>query len=95
MSDTPTEASAKADMVLMTVTLEESRASLAAAAAALGVSPDDLDAVFGLVPIDLDRGLYAVKVRSDALPERKEGKEYRGPYSNPKISSFGLSKKRK
>jgi hypothetical protein len=81
-------------MILMTVTLEPDKASLAAAAAALGVAADDVDATFGLVPIDPDRGLYAAKVRHDAVPERREGKEYRGPYSNPKIASFGPPKKR-
>ena len=85
--------SANADMALMTATLEKGKASLADAAAALGVTLDDLDATFGLVPIDPDRELYAVKVRRDALPKGEAGKGYRGPYSNPKISSFGLAKK--
>jgi hypothetical protein len=82
-------------MVLMTVTLEKSEASLAAAAVALGVCADDFDAAFGLVPIDPDRGLYAVKVRHGALPDREAAETYRGPYSNPKIAPFGLSKKRR
>jgi hypothetical protein len=82
-------------MVLMTVALGKNKASLAAAAVALGVAVDDLDAAFGLVPIDLDQGLYAAKVRHDALPEHREGEGYRGPYSNPKIASFGPSKKRR
>ena len=47
--------SANADMALMTATLEKGKASLADAAAALGVTLDDLDATFGLVPIDPDR----------------------------------------
>jgi hypothetical protein len=80
-------------MVLMTVNLEKRKPSLPAAAVELGVSVEDFDTAFGLVPLDPDRELYAVKVRRDALPEGKRGEEYRGPYSNPKIASFGLSKK--
>jgi hypothetical protein len=81
-------------MVLMTVRLARKKVSLADAAAALGVAVEDVDAAFGLVPIDPDQGLYATKVRHDALPEPKEGEEHRGPYSNPKIASFGPTKKR-
>ena len=77
----------------MTVSIQKADASLSAAAATLGVSSGDLDEDFGVVPIGLDLGLYAVKVRQDALPA-SEGAKFRGPYSNPKIAPFGLSKKR-
>ena len=94
MSNTPNDVSAENEMVLMTVSIEKADASLSEAAASLGVSSVDLDEGFGLVPIDLDRGLYAVKVRHDALPSA-DGAKFRGPYSDPKIAPFGLSKKRR
>jgi hypothetical protein len=93
LSDAPTKADGDADMVLVTVDLERRKPSLSAAAEMLDISLDNFDMAFGLVPLDLERKLYAVKVRSEALPEGKRGKAYRGPYSNPKIAPFGLSKK--
>lgn len=76
---------------LMTVTLPPGAPTLAAAAERLGVAPEDLDAAFGVVPIDPDHGVYAVQVRSDRLPKQpsKPGEDYQGPWSNPRIAPFG------
>jgi len=76
---------------LMTVTLPQGAPSLAAAAERLGVAPQDLDTTFGVVPIDPDKGVYAVQVRSDRLPKnlRQSGEGFQGPWSNPRIAPFG------
>jgi hypothetical protein len=79
-------------MELMTITEQGSGApTLAEAAKQLGVAESDLDATFGVVPIDPARGMYAVQVRTDKLPKRSgQGEsDYRGPWSNPKIEPFG------
>jgi hypothetical protein len=80
---------------LMTVNCQEGAPSLEQAAQQLGVSVHDVDASYGIVPIDPDRGLYAVQVRGDKLPAKSEntrGEAHRGPWSNPKIEPFGPPK---
>jgi len=73
----------------MTVTLE-GPATLEAAAASLGVEETSLDANFGIVEIDPERNLYSVMVEEDAsVPDSRSGKEFRGPFSNPKIAPTG------
>lgn len=78
---------------LATVTVPHGHGApdLARAAQHLGLSVQDLDASFGVVPIDPDSGRYAVQVRADRLPQAPEGsnEEYRGPWSNPSIEPFG------
>jgi len=61
--------------------------SLASAAAQLGVSLEDLDAAFGVVPIDPQAGVYAVQARPDRVKASPEpGQRYQGPYSTPPIA---------
>ncbi|HEY7299519.1 MAG TPA: hypothetical protein VH684_16555 [Xanthobacteraceae bacterium] len=76
---------------LMTVTIPQGAPSIAAAAKQLGVKPEDIDAAYGVVPVDPGRGLYAVQVRADRLPRQPQsGREgYQGPWSNPRIEPFG------
>ena len=76
---------------LMTVKVPHGAPTLAEAARQLGVKIEDVDATFGVVPVDPEAGLYAVQVRADRLPKRTEGAErdYRGPWSNPPIAPFG------
>jgi len=78
-------------MALMTVHGANGAPSLAEAASELGVSVADIDDKFGVVPIDPDKKLYAVQVKGSSIPDGKaeSGKEYRGPYSNPKIAPLG------
>jgi hypothetical protein len=75
----------------MTITVAHGAPTIAQAAKQLGVATEDMDLVFGVVPVDPDRGLYAVQVRTDKLPKQPEGsgKDYRGPWSNPAIVPFG------
>jgi hypothetical protein len=81
------------DTVMMTVKLDAATASVAAAAAQLGVPVKNIDPTFGLVPIDPDAGLYAVKIPRNAAPPAKGG-TFRGPFSNPRIAHFGLAKRK-
>jgi len=80
-----------AAMALMTVQGSGQQApSLAEAAAQLGVSTQDLDEKFGVVPVDPSRGLYSVQVREGSVPATSDaGQPYRGPFSNPRIAPFG------
>ena len=60
--------------------------SLASAATQLGAALEDLDAAFGVVPVDPQAGLYAVQARSDRVSAAVRGdRGYQGPYSSPKI----------
>lgn len=90
-SDSPTP-----DTVLVTVESAEGVPSLRAAAKDLRVHVEDLDANFGIVAIDPDRGLYCVQVRADRLPAGFEHRiPYQGPYANPNIATFGPIDERK
>jgi hypothetical protein len=73
---------------MMTIVSPRGAPSLAEVARQLGVGREDIDANFGVVPIDPERGLYAVQVRSGkAHPPASS--EYQGPWSNPRIEPFG------
>ena len=77
---------------LMTVVLSDNERSLTDAATALGVRAEDLDAVFGVVPIDPERRTFAVQIRSDKVavrPPQIDAEEYRGPWANPPIAPLG------
>lgn len=78
-------------VALMTITTPHGAPSLAEAAAQLDVAFEDMDAVFGVVPINPERGMYAVQVQAAKLPQPPTGvgKPYRGPWSNPTIMPFG------
>jgi hypothetical protein len=73
------------DMALMTVVGRGRQPSLAAAAKQLGVTTADVDADYGVVPVDPEKGVYAVMVRADRLHPDDAGQPYRGPYANPVI----------
>jgi hypothetical protein len=80
------------EMALMTVVGKGHSPSLASAAEQLGVQTADVDPVYGVVPVDPAQGLYAVLVRADRLQPTDQEENYRGPYANPRISSFGSEK---
>lgn len=74
----------------MTVSGSKGPPSLDDAAKQLGVRVDDLNAVFGVVPVDPDRGVYSVEVRADRIPAKAaEAEPYRGPFANPPIAPLG------
>ena len=74
--------------VLMTVELPGA-ASLHAAAERLGVAPGDLDAEFGVIPVDPEQRLYSVMVEERASAAAAERPGTGGPFANPKIEPFG------
>jgi hypothetical protein len=75
----------------MTVRGDDGPPTLESAARQLGVSVADIDPEFGVVLIDPTRGLYSVQVDGDSIADRTGGSEepYQGPFSNPRIASFG------
>ncbi|HEY4201712.1 MAG TPA: hypothetical protein VGM83_14260 [Devosiaceae bacterium] len=76
-------------MVLMTIVADKPP-SLAEAAALLGVVPADLNAAFGVVPVDPAQNLYAVEIDADKVPAQPaKGGPYRGPFSSPRIVPMG------
>ena len=78
------------EKALMTVQSEDGPPTLEAAARQLGVGVEAVDATFGVVLIDPERGLYSVQVDAAQLPpEAATDEAYRGPFSNPRIESFG------
>ncbi len=72
----------------MTVVGQGRPPSLAAAAEQLGVAAADVDADYGVVPVDPIQGIYAVMVRADRLSIGDPDDPYRGPYANPPIVPF-------
>ncbi len=85
------------EKILMTVSSPDAKPDIGRAAEVLGVSQKSLDADFGVVSVDPERGLYAVKVEAEAVPSQPpagtEAKPYSGPFSNPRIEAFGPRRK--
>lgn len=78
-----------APMALMTIEVQNGDPSLEAAAEQLGVTVADIDASFGIVSLDVERKLFAVRVRADKLKHDESRAGVGGPYSNPDIEPFG------
>jgi hypothetical protein len=78
------------ETVLVTIEGTAGPPSLESAAKQIGVQVADIDAQFGVVPIDLANKLYVVQVRADRLPKHFVKKQpYSGPFSEPRIEPFG------
>lgn len=75
------------EWALMTVHLVDKPLTPEGAATALGVEVEAIDHRYGVVPVDAERGLFAVKVRADRIVATSDD-EYHGPFSNPRISHF-------
>ncbi|MDM9645360.1 hypothetical protein [Rhizobium sp. S163] len=76
--------------VLMMIESPGNVPDLARAAGLLGVDTSEMDAAFGVVPIDPENGKYAVQVRADAAAgPRNSSDGSSGPYSNPRIEGYG------
>lgn len=77
-------------MALVTIEGHGTTPTLDTAATQLGVGIADIDAEFGVVPLDSTSSLFSVRVRADRLPGTFGTKEpYRGPFSDPSIVPFG------
>ena len=77
------------DTALMTVRSQEGPPTLEEAARQLGVPVAAVDRDFGVVTIDPKQGLYSVQVEAAHLPPGQASDEYSGPFSDPRIESFG------
>jgi hypothetical protein len=75
-------------MVLITVRLPGG-ATLDAAMKKLGLSEQDVDSGYGLVPIDPDHGLYGLRVTEEAARRAGGDEDAAGPFSDPRIEPFG------
>ncbi|GII63899.1 hypothetical protein Skr01_39840 [Sphaerisporangium krabiense] len=73
-------------MVLITVRLPQ-EATLEQAVRRLGLSEDEVDTGYGLVPLDPDEGLYALRVTEAA--GHRVAPDGGGPFSDPPIEPFG------
>ncbi|MEV6985874.1 hypothetical protein AB0M95_32070 [Sphaerisporangium sp. NPDC051017] len=74
-------------MVLVTVRLPAG-ATLEEALRRLGLTEDDADTAYGLVPLDPEQGLYALRVTEDA--GRRVGQAGGGgPFADPPIEPYG------
>lgn len=76
--------------VLLTAELGD-RATVESAREQLGLEAGEIDDSFGLVPVDPDRGLYALMVEDAAAARLSGTTGVQGPFSNPVIEPFGPS----
>ncbi|MCT9933350.1 hypothetical protein N5079_24355 [Planotetraspora sp. A-T 1434] len=78
--------------VLITVRLPRD-ATLESAMRKLELAEDEVDGSYGLVPIDPDEGLYALRVSEETgrriHAAAGDSTHYPGPYSNPRIEPYG------
>ena len=74
---------------MVTVHLDPDHATIGDARDRLRVGEHDLDADFGVVTIDPDADLYAVLVDEGAASTAARTPGAAGPFSNPRIESFG------
>lgn len=77
--------------VLITVRLA-APATLEAAMRRLGLTEDEVDTAYGLVPVDPGRNLYVLRVTEDAgrrVGDSGTGAADGGPYSDPPIEPYG------
>lgn len=78
-------------MLLITVRLPRG-ATLATATRRLGLSNDDVDTGFGLVPIDPAKGLYGLRVTDEAarrIDPSAVSEADEGVYADPHIEPYG------
>ncbi|WP_248959187.1 hypothetical protein [Sphaerisporangium perillae] len=74
-------------MVLVTVQLAPSEATLEQAMRQLGLTEDEVDTDYGLVPLMPEQGLYAVRVEEEA--GRRVSPPAGGPFTDPPIEPYG------
>ena len=80
-------------MTLITVHAPSHSPTLAAVARELGVDSASLDEEFGVQTLDSVKGLYAVRVLVDRLPEGfADSGEVKGPFADVPIVPLGRPK---
>ncbi|GAA0991902.1 hypothetical protein GCM10009555_080050 [Acrocarpospora macrocephala] len=76
-------------MVLITVRLTRG-ATMDLALRKLGLTKQDVDLGYGLIPLDPDKGSYGMRVTPEAAAKlAAEGHDFEGPWSDPRIEPFG------
>jgi hypothetical protein len=76
-------------MQMITVKLDPKHANLESARQKLNLSLSDIDLEFGLVNIDPQQNLYTLMVDEKACGKLAGQKDVKGPFSNPRIETFG------
>jgi hypothetical protein len=71
--------------VMLSLELPADEASLPAVRQRLGLDAAEIDAGFGVIPIDPDHGLYTVLVTPEAAERVKGTPGVSGPFANPPI----------
>lgn len=74
---------------MMTVRCAGGAPDLSEAAGRLGVAAEKLDADFGVVAVDPDRGVYAVLLCDAADAPSTPAEDVEGPFSNPGVAPYG------
>jgi hypothetical protein len=78
--------------VMMTLQLDPKEADLPHVRSKLGLKKDEIDEQFGIVNISPKEHLYCVLLEEETAA-RVSGLDWvKGPYSNPKIETFGPPK---
>jgi hypothetical protein len=80
---------------MFTLKLKPKQANLAHVRRKLNLSAEEIDHDFGVVNIDPKQDLYAVLVEEKAAQKAGAQPEVQGPFSNPRIETFGPPKKDK
>lgn len=80
---------------MLTLKLHPEDATLSQICQRLNLSATEVDSEFGVVNIDPKRNLYTILVEEEAARRVSTAPEVKGPFSNPKIETFGPPKKKK
>lgn len=78
--------------VMMTIHASQGTPTLQEVMSKYGLSTDEIDPQFGVVPIDPEKNDYTILVEQSAVHRIDPTEEWdvSGPYSNPKIETFDL-----
>jgi hypothetical protein len=75
--------------VMVTVKLDPDHASVEDARDLLGIDDAAIDRDFGVIAVSPEENLYTVLVDAGATEDMQTGEGIAGPFSNPRIETFG------
>jgi hypothetical protein len=80
----------RGDFDLVTVKIKHGMPSLRDVADEIGVELDALDEIYGVVPVDPGRSLFAVRLKRGLAhkADRNGAEEFSGPWAEPSIKPF-------
>jgi hypothetical protein len=78
--------------LMYTLKLDDKSPSLDQVKRKLDLADDDVDSNFGVVNVDPNENLYAILVDEKAAAKLDRSEAVEGPFSNPKIETFGPPK---